>query len=181
MDALLAKGLSLQGDERTGSSTKQMLLGFAAASQISPRNERSSPRIVCSPFVSACLVLRKETFKSWQRFENVLWLLWAIQNPLKEVAIFHLMLSGSRWKIALKMAEPFKAEESLADASSAASPVAQICTWCMKRVRKHSENLQCFLTSPESAVIQPLHVGKDLVCHLRNRILLEPKMNIREL
>lgn len=118
-----------------------MLLGFAAASQISPRNERSSPRIVCSPFVSACLVLRKDTLKSWQRFENVLSLLWAIQNPLKEMAIFHLMLSGSQWKIALKMAEPFKAEESLADASFAASPVAQSCMPRMSMAHKRSEKL----------------------------------------
>lgn len=97
-------------------STKKMLLGSAAASQISPRKERSSPRIVRSPFVSACLVLRKDTCKTWQWFENVSSLLWAIQNPLKEMAIFHLMLSGSQWKIALKMLEPFGAEVSLADA-----------------------------------------------------------------
>lgn len=118
-----------------------MLLGFAAASQISPRKERSSPRIACSPFVSARLALRKETLQSWQGFENVLSLLWAIQNPLKEMAISHLMLSGSQWKIALKMAEPFKAEESLADASFAASPVAQSRPPRTSTAHQRSENL----------------------------------------
>lgn len=74
------------------------------------------------------------------------------------MAIFHLMLSGSQWKIALKMAEPFKAEEPLADASSAASRVAQSCTPRTSTAHKRSENLQCFLTSRENAAIQALHV-----------------------
>lgn len=121
-----------------------MLLGFAAASQISPRNERSSPRIVCSPFISACLVLRKDTFKCWQGFANVLLLLWAIQNLLKEMAIFHLMISGFQWKIALKMAGPFKAGESLADAPFAASLLTQSSTPHMRGEHKRSEISSAF-------------------------------------
>lgn len=138
-------------------STKKMLLAFAVASQISPRTERSNPRIVYSLFLSACL--RKDTFKSWQWFENVLSLLWSTQNPLKEMAIFHVVLSGSQQKIALKMAEPFRAEEPLAGASLAVSPVALSCLPHTSTVHKHRENFgipwQCHVGKGAGAILKP--------------------------
>lgn len=101
-----ARWLALR--QPTWRSREKDASGFAAASRVSPRCERSSPRIVCSPFLSARRVPGKETLKSWQRFENVLSLLWAIQNPLKEMAIFHLMLSGSSGKLLCRWQSPSK-------------------------------------------------------------------------
>lgn len=127
MDAFLGEGFILQGDWHAGSSTKRMLLAFAAASPISPCTERSNPRIVCSPFVSA--FLREDTFASWQWCENVLSLPWAIQS----VAILHLTLLGPQWKIALKMAEPFRGEMPLVGASHCTSSVTELHAMCQHR------------------------------------------------
>lgn len=154
---------SLQGDRHTGSvSSAQQKRCFClccCSSRISACRERSGPGRALSPFGSARLALGKDAAQSWQRFENVLSLLWALQK-----------LAKRNYNLAFNALQ----------APSGKAP------WGWQRSLWHSPgehrgNLQSFPTRCERAGIQPLHLWKHTVGWLGSWILLEPKGNIREL
>lgn len=137
---------SLQGDRYTGSVSsaqqKRCFCFCCCSSQISACRERSGPGIARSPFGSARLALGKDASQSWQRFENVLSLLWALQKPTRRNGnlVFNALQAPSGkalwgWQ----------------------SPREQRSLW--PSPREHRGNLQSFPTPCERAGTQPLHNG----------------------
>lgn len=127
---------SLQGDRHTGSlpsAQQKKCFCLCCSSQISPGRERSDPRIARSPF-------GKDTSQRWQRCENVLSLLWALQKATKTNG--NLSFNAVRLPMGMRGWQSPREQSSLWELAEPRG-TSRALTWC------------------DRAGMQPLHLGKD--------------------